>query len=387
MPLYEEKFVSPFAIRFSQERIRPTFQDGRLVDRSMAQIEAVPWPLDGSGGYDVLLSAPFPPIEIIRWRPKIREEDGRTCIDEDGKKMLGEACWFTFDNRRLYCLQAAAAKVWPRRAAAIVHVMHDLPLSRSTPRKFRTTDLGNSVRISRRHDPVPRATWCWAEATRSCNSAGPMSEAGKAALDGVLADAAKEDWSELIDVPGDLPQRSSVAKPTPAVSASTSPQGTNGHAPLSSEVQTSLGLGAGLAAPARPAAGRCQAGAPTAPGVSWPGMATQQMAGAASFSRASSSSSSAASAMPTLAAAPHAAPQGRQDPAALANGQPTGSLFSGVTGPSAMASTAMAPTLAASLLPAAGPLSNNGPLLGGPQLLPVSTAADDDDDEDNCVQS
>lgn len=122
MPLYEEKFISPFAIRFSQARIRPTFQDGRIVENSMEQIEAAPWPKEACGGsYDLLLRPPFPTIEIIRWWPKLREEDGTSLVDEQGTIILGEPCWFTFDNRRLYCLQAAAVKCWPARVAAVVH--------------------------------------------------------------------------------------------------------------------------------------------------------------------------------------------------------------------------------------------------------------------------
>ncbi|CAL1141754.1 unnamed protein product [Cladocopium goreaui] len=165
MPLYEEKFICPFSIRFSQARIRPTFQDGRDVEASMEEVEAVEAP-EGplKDRYDLLLRAPFPPIEIIRWWPKLREEDGETLLDENGKTILGEPCWFTFDNRRLYCLQAAAIKNWPCRAAAVVHVMHDLPVSKCAPKKFRTTDLGCSVRISRRDDVVPKATWTWMEA-------------------------------------------------------------------------------------------------------------------------------------------------------------------------------------------------------------------------------
>eukprot|EP00435_Cladocopium_sp_Y103_P063180 s972_g24.t1 len=164
MPLYEEKFICPFSIRFSQARIRPTFQDGRDVEASMEEVEAVEAP-EGAlkDRYDLLLRAPFPPIEIIRWWPKLREEDGETLLDENGKTILGEPCWFTFDNRRLYCLQAAAIKNWPCRAAAVVHVMHDLPVSKCAPKKFRTTDLGCSVRISRRDDVVPKATWTWME--------------------------------------------------------------------------------------------------------------------------------------------------------------------------------------------------------------------------------
>lgn len=367
MPLYEEKFVSPFAIRFSQARIRPTFQDGRLVERSMSQVEALPWPLEGSVGYDVFLSAPFPPIEIIRWRPKLREEDGRTLVDEDGTTILGEPCWFTFDNRRLYCLQAAAAKHWPRRSAAIVHVMHDLPLSRSTPRKFRTTDLGCSVRIARRHDPVPRATWCWAEATYGGGSGSrSLSEAGKAALDHVNADAAKEDWSELIDVPEDLEHRS-----VPATSSASQAQGscmpkghhqggTNGHRLHDAEAHRAV-----ITDDSTSASG-------------------------AGGSRASSSSQYVASSVAS------GRKENRLESAPLTNGKPPGPLLpaatdftSPPTGMNLLLPSSEAFAMAAPLLPSAGTslLAGSQPsVLAGGQML-LASSADDDDDEGNCTQS
>lgn len=204
MPLYEEKFLCPFAVRFSQARIRPTFQDGRIVEESKEEIQVIEWPeaAGDKGNYEALLHTPFPPIEIIRWRPKFRQEDGTTLEDEDGEDILGEPCWFTFDNRRLYCLQAAAVKAWPKRCAAIVHVMHNLPGSKCTPKKFKTTDLGNSVRISRRFDVVPIATWSWGEATQS------MAEARQEAVEEmqklIKEDADKEDWRLLKEVPEGL---------------------------------------------------------------------------------------------------------------------------------------------------------------------------------------
>eukprot|EP00929_Paragymnodinium_shiwhaense_P032761 TRINITY_DN18117_c0_g1_i1.p1 TRINITY_DN18117_c0_g1~~TRINITY_DN18117_c0_g1_i1.p1 ORF type:complete len:535 (+),score=133.97 TRINITY_DN18117_c0_g1_i1:74-1678(+) len=216
MPLYEEKFISPFAIRFSQERIRPTFQDGHDLEETLAQVEAVDWPFD-DGSNDVLLKVPFPSIEIIRWWPKMRDENGLSMVDEDGSTLLGEPCWFTFDNRRLYCLQHAASKVWPRRAAAVVHVMHDLPISRCTPRKFRTTDLGNSVRIARRYDVVPKAIWSWAEATGHNDAENPQgrSPEEQQALDHIQGYAVKDDFADLMDVPTGFNNRSNIPDTMP----------------------------------------------------------------------------------------------------------------------------------------------------------------------------
>lgn len=168
----------------------------------MEEVEAVEAP-EGAlkDRYDLLLRAPFPPIEIIRWWPKLREEDGETLLDENGKTILGEPCWFTFDNRRLYCLQAAAIKNWPCRAAAVVHVMHDLPVSKCAPKKFRTTDLGCSVRISRRDDVVPKATWTWMEAAGQIDR---ESADYRRSMEGIMLDENKEHWSELLDVPVDF---------------------------------------------------------------------------------------------------------------------------------------------------------------------------------------
>jgi hypothetical protein len=205
MPLYEEKFISPCAVRFSQARIRPTFQDGHVVEDTMQDIEAISFPDKNCREIDALLRVPFPPIEIIRWWPKMRDQDGIVMVDEEGSSVRGEACWFTFDNRRLYCLQAAAVKAWPRRVVAVVHVMRDLPISRGTPRKFRTTDMGNSVRIARRYDSVPRTIWNWAKATEPSSAA---EELGLSAHAAIADHAAKESYGDLLDVPPDALLRS-----------------------------------------------------------------------------------------------------------------------------------------------------------------------------------
>jgi hypothetical protein len=213
MPLFEEKLVSPLAVRFSQTRIRPTFQNGYPVEQSLAQIEMAIPPTDS--GYDVLLDAPFPPIEVIRWRPKLREDDGRAVEDDSGSAMLGEECWFTFDNRRLYCLQRAAMNQWPHSVAAVVRVMYDVPTIKSAVRKFRTTTLGRSVVISRRHDVVPQACWDWNQEVANRGYADLVFP-GKSCTPGerILEDMRKSDRSELPDVPANvLRLRNDIGKP------------------------------------------------------------------------------------------------------------------------------------------------------------------------------
>lgn len=261
MPLYEEKFISPFAIRFSQWRIRPTFQDERIVEESMDEIEAVACPKGLGESYEALLKAPFPPIEIIRWRPKLREEDGTKLLDEDGSTILGEACWFTFDNRRLYCLQAAAVKKWPLRVAAIVHVLHDLPLQKCAPRKFQTTDLGCSVSICRRYDTEPPAVWNWSKATSALLGRARPEAAVLFALASIAKDAGKEEWSELLDVPQNLEE---LIAATRTGAARTKQTGTSAGARMASAAAAA----AAASAKPRPRASPAPPGPCSAPSLS-----------------------------------------------------------------------------------------------------------------------
>eukprot|EP00930_Biecheleria_cincta_P072821 TRINITY_DN60168_c0_g1_i1.p1 TRINITY_DN60168_c0_g1~~TRINITY_DN60168_c0_g1_i1.p1 ORF type:complete len:376 (+),score=40.70 TRINITY_DN60168_c0_g1_i1:55-1182(+) len=141
MPLFEEKLISPFAIRFTQEHIRTTFRDGRAVEQTVTEIETQP----GKCDVDLILKAPFPHIEIIRW----------TSADGDH--------WFSFDNRRLYCLQRAAAAHWPRRVACVVEVPYAADRS-SWWRKCDTSVAGGSVSL--RHSSMQPAvsSWDWRDA-------------------------------------------------------------------------------------------------------------------------------------------------------------------------------------------------------------------------------
>ena len=70
--------------------------------------------------YDVILKAPFPNIEVLRWAPGTMGAPGlpglRAIPDE-------RPHWFTTDNRRLYVLQRAAAKLWPKKAGVKVDLL------------------------------------------------------------------------------------------------------------------------------------------------------------------------------------------------------------------------------------------------------------------------
>jgi hypothetical protein len=84
------------------------------------------FPADGKD-FDLILKAPFPNIEILRWEPphcrdrEAIDKDDLTKFDQIWKQLavssihndslLSQAKnWYTLDNRRLYCLQRMAAE-------------------------------------------------------------------------------------------------------------------------------------------------------------------------------------------------------------------------------------------------------------------------------------
>jgi len=203
MPIYEEKLISPFAVRFTQEHIRTTFRDGRSVEAAVREIHEAP----GMGDYDVILKFPFPAIEIIRWHAHPREDaSAPESIDTSGEVADGDH-WFTLDNRRLYCLQRAAAACWPRRAAISVEILYASP--GSVRRKCDTTTYGRSVTIAPSIHVLPTSRWDWRVEVQSsqqvglgvCCAAVADVAANRAALAAILADDAKPTVDALLDLP------------------------------------------------------------------------------------------------------------------------------------------------------------------------------------------
>mmetsp|Transcript_25557 Transcript_25557/g.40953 ORF Transcript_25557/g.40953 Transcript_25557/m.40953 type:complete len:310 (-) Transcript_25557:63-992(-) len=196
--------LSPFDIHFSQTRLRNEFQDGHTVDETTRLIQTVPRGTrrtlaeGGSGAADAntteakegeqeeadeedilgegcedlsavtrgeefkLQSFPFPRIEVTKWRCKLREPDGSPKIDPStGLELYShEERWFTFDNRRLYCLQKAATAVWPTEVRCeVIEVPHNMAKCREL-RKFDTRTFGCTVLVGRRDD-TNIDTWSW----------------------------------------------------------------------------------------------------------------------------------------------------------------------------------------------------------------------------------
>eukprot|EP00929_Paragymnodinium_shiwhaense_P016359 TRINITY_DN12466_c0_g1_i1.p1 TRINITY_DN12466_c0_g1~~TRINITY_DN12466_c0_g1_i1.p1 ORF type:complete len:391 (+),score=71.08 TRINITY_DN12466_c0_g1_i1:85-1257(+) len=182
MPIYEEKLICPLAVRFTQEHIRPEFQDGQELEATIKQIRTRP----GSGEYDVILEAPFPVIEVMRWRPH------RTTTDESERDSKH---WFTLDNRRLYCLQRAAVELWPQRVAVAVDANYAAP--EGALRKSDSTSAGRSVGIGHSlKNLVDR--WDWRVVVESLSAKGVDAAL---AQQGVLSDDGKGSIGELQDAP------------------------------------------------------------------------------------------------------------------------------------------------------------------------------------------
>jgi hypothetical protein len=149
MPIYEEKLISPLAVRFTQDHIRKIFRDGTEVQRTIEQMTLK----EGSGDYDFIISAPFPNIEIIRWYQE----------DSDGLERDADH-WFTLDNRRLYCLQRVAASVWPKRVAATVDLLYSVP--HSVRRKDSSATAGRTVAIGHNNKLI-EGKWDWKDTVGS----------------------------------------------------------------------------------------------------------------------------------------------------------------------------------------------------------------------------
>merc|ERR1740130_1228009 len=93
--------INPLGIRFSQPRINPSFADGSTFEDAIAVSSYAPCVIDSSPGTcseQLLLHPPFPPIEVIRWRPKLRDPSGAAKLDSKTRAPLkGEEHWFTMD--------------------------------------------------------------------------------------------------------------------------------------------------------------------------------------------------------------------------------------------------------------------------------------------------
>lgn len=99
-----------------------------------------------------MLRVPFEPIEIIKWRPKIRGEN-----EDAANAVYGDEKWFTLDNRRLLALQKKALSQWPNRCLCEVRVNDEAKLMKRSGkhlRKFKTKKDGQAIDIGYRDEDI-----------------------------------------------------------------------------------------------------------------------------------------------------------------------------------------------------------------------------------------
>lgn len=214
------KQLQPLEIRFSQMKMRHLFGDGRRIAEVVPQVSVIRCSEEevAAHGAPWKLRAPFPEIEVVLWRCKVRDDEtGRPKVDPDtGEELFDtDERWFTLDNRRLYALQEAALTVWPERCVVDVSEMATGPHGRTQElRKFRTLDAGSSIKIGSKLDNIPFVVWSWRakagaegasdgdEASRENGQLSSEVRREKGLHDGVLEHLAsyKEDQVERIAI-------------------------------------------------------------------------------------------------------------------------------------------------------------------------------------------
>jgi len=197
MPIYEEKLISPLAVRFTQDHIRTTFRHGGDVEALVEEVKATP----GVGGYDLVLRAPFPAIEVVRWSASRRHREQTEAEIAFGAM---DEHWFALDNRRLYCLQRAAVSHWPLRVAVAVEILYTD--AGHMKRKYDSTRAGQSVTMMQHNSDTPDSRWDWRQAIRDRtggNAETVRSEEERAALQAVISDD-EASVNRLLDAPGEM---------------------------------------------------------------------------------------------------------------------------------------------------------------------------------------
>ena len=105
--------------------------------------------------YDLLLKPPFPNIEIVRWAPGMR--------NKQSIPMESMQHWYTKDNRRLYVLQRAATKYWPKKVAVEADVLFAVP--NGLRKKYDSSTAGLLVALGDSGDFSPSTlVWHWGHA-------------------------------------------------------------------------------------------------------------------------------------------------------------------------------------------------------------------------------
>mmetsp|Transcript_106938 Transcript_106938/g.300721 ORF Transcript_106938/g.300721 Transcript_106938/m.300721 type:complete len:560 (+) Transcript_106938:206-1885(+) len=168
-PFFEDKLISPLAIRFSGDRIKPVFQDGRDLEAALGEMSVIPCNIIAGNGqeYSRMILAPFPPIEIVRVKMKHRDDEAWLAMGGVNSRYR----WVTLDNRRLCCLQRIAAAQLPAMCVTAVKAVCDWSTERGAARKLVSSPTtGLRVDVGNLNDPHMQV-WDWMSDLRRRNFA------------------------------------------------------------------------------------------------------------------------------------------------------------------------------------------------------------------------
>lgn len=134
--VWEERWVSPLAVRFSQGKIHPFFHERGPISEVLLQIHAK------SNSSDVRhIEPPFPPMRLLHL------------------KSFGVLV--TLDNRRLYALQRFAMQEWPSLCLVKALCVEELTPTRlkAENRKFTNRTAGLEIEIESRSNAFDTFSW------------------------------------------------------------------------------------------------------------------------------------------------------------------------------------------------------------------------------------
>jgi hypothetical protein len=149
--VWEEMFVCPLIVRFTQERIHPFFYRRGRIEEVVPKIREVyhsgdqePFGVsqaEMARGTVIELQPPFGPIHCLR---------------------KGKQLW-SLDNRRLYALQKKAIDIWPQQCCVKLFSSCRLPRKKfkTQYRKLNSQSQGQTVHIVARFQKF--GVWCWEE--------------------------------------------------------------------------------------------------------------------------------------------------------------------------------------------------------------------------------
>lgn len=153
--VWEERWISPLAVRFSQGKIHPFFHERGPISEVMLQIKLREDEAgaDGSPAWK-RIEPPFPPVQLLH-------------LKEQGVLI-------TLDNRRLYALQRFALQEWPTVCLAKALCVDELTPTRlrAENRKFTNRLCGMQLEVESRQNAFDTFSWvteaAHSEAPRFC---------------------------------------------------------------------------------------------------------------------------------------------------------------------------------------------------------------------------